>query len=450
MQYNYIGSVAQRNVVFTSGITVTEEDSSVENFNSLVVYVPSFLASGNIVDYDGTGLTASVPIVKTVTATNYSSVLTGELLSQWGPVFNSGANTAVTLYVVVFYCPNTTEVPFSGQLTVSAKAISHDALTAAFSLTYYAGYLKFMFSEHYDGTSSTTAGSAYDDSHYFDLALCLSYLVENETTISATINFVHLDLTGATTNACGVIDTTAVQEETAMTALNATIEGTATPRDYYFWGALHLVAGDRVYVCVHSEAVNYIPLVLALFYSAVNTAGIYVGNKLYYIRLSGDSIKPTGTPSVLDSAANNNITAAQATNLDGKSVGYLASIADGTVNNAVLWKLDSVTNAVPILAPMISKYVDYHCSQDLAKWLTAQSTLTNPVLKSQAAYSYVQSVLSTYLGVFSAIGRLESVSLNFPAYSSQTSKNSFTVSQGWTATYVQDLRKIAVSGTVTV
>ena len=450
MQYNYIGSVAQRNVVFTSGISVTEDDSSVENFNSLVVYVPSFLAEDNIADYDGTGLTAAVPIVKTVTASNYGTVLTGELLSQWGKVFNDGANTAVTLYVVIFYCPNTVEVPFSGQLTVGTKSIAHDALTTAFNLTYYIGYFKFMFSEHYDGTTSAVEGAAYDDSHYFDLALCLSYLVESETTISATINYVHLNLTSGDANVCNIISTTAAQETTAMTALNATIEGVTNPRAVYFWGALRLAAGDRVYVCVHSESVNYIPLVLALFYSEVNASGIYVGNKLYYIRLTGENIKPTGTASVLNSAANLNITTAQAANLDEKHVGYLSSIADGTVNNAVLWVLDSVTDGVPALAPMISKFIDYHCSQALAKWLTAQSTLTNPVLKSQAAYTYVQEVLGTYLGLFSAIGRIEGARLNFPAYSAQTSKTSFTVSQGWTATYVQDLRKIAVSGTVSV
>jgi len=563
MQFNYFGSVANRKVKFTSGITSVEEDTSVENFNSLIIMIPSFLAAGNIKGYDGTGLTALKPVVKTVTADNYQDVLTGELYRQWAAVFNSGANTAITVYLIVFLCTPDT---FGTYLTVTAASIDFAPLTTAFNKYYYAGYFKFMFSEHYDGTVSTVTGSAYDDSHYFDLALSLAYLVEKESTLSATIPFVKLDLTGATVNNCGVLTYTKAEEIAGMTALNESVtayadaadplftadttivyttgvtdassvakasdyiavpSGTtkvkltvpissnsattsgiafytsdkvyvsgvklntasvygsevrildipatagymktiwfsdtatygafslsfgtsaANPRNLYFWGALHLIAGDRVYMCVHSEDVNYIPVVFKNFYSAVNVSGIYTGNKLDFLRLSGDSIKPTGLVDDLNADANDNLTSPQWTILDSKNVGYLMSIADGTLNNSVVSQMISVTDGVPVLADMIAKYVDYHCSQDIAKWLTSAATLTDPVLKSEAAYAEVQSYLTKYLALFVANGRLSRISLNFPAYSSQTSKTKFTVTQGWSAKYVYDLREIDISGTIT-
>jgi hypothetical protein len=445
MQYNYLGSVAQRNVKFTSGITVTEDDTSVEIFDSLMVFVPSFLAAANIVGYDGTSLTPTGVILKTVTADNYADVLTGELLSQWAPVFNDGANTAVTLYVAVFYC---TLNDFGTYLTVGTKAIDFSPLTAAFNKVYSAAYFKFMFSEHYDGSVSTTTGSEYDDSHYFDLALCLSYLVENETTMSATIPFVKVSLADSAVNACSIMSYTAAQEKAAMTALDVTIAGVTSPRSVYFWGAMCLISGKREYICIHSESVYYIPYVFKLYFSAVNAQGVYCANKLDYIRLSGDSIKPTGLPNALNSDANDNLTQAQYTILDGKNVGYLMSIADGTLNNSILSHMDSVIDACPVLAPMVGKYIDYHCSQAVAKWLTSTSTLTSPVLKSENAYSEIKAILTSQLAVFASLGRLTSVQLNFPVYSSQTGKDSFTVTQGWSAEYVDDLHKVTISGTI--
>ena len=448
MMYNYHNSVAQRNIKFSSGITVTEVDSSVDPSNSVVLYIPSYLASANILSYSGTALTPSVPIVKTVTADNYTDVLTGELLSQWAAIFNEGANIDVTLYLVVFYC---TLTDFGTYLTVAAKTINFSPLTTAFNLTYHIGYLKQLFSEHYNGTSSTVEGSEYDDSHYFDLALCLAYLVNNETKLSANVAYVKLDLTTSGTNECVIHTATKAAEETAMVSLSATISGITNPRNVYFWGALYLVAsGSRNYVCVHSESTNYIPVVLKYFYKTKNASGIYVGNEIDFFRLSDSTIKPTGTVSILNEEVNDNMSDTMTAILDAKNVGYLYSIEASTANNAVLSQLVSVADAVPFMAPMISKYVDYHAAQDVAKWLTAQEAVTDPVLKSQLAYKEVQSILTAYLNKFVAINVLNTVALNFPAYSTQTSKSAFTISNGWTADFVYRLRNIALSGNVTV
>ena len=439
MQYNYKGSVAQRNVRFTSGIKLIPEDASVENFNSLLIYVPSRLATANIVDYEGTGLTDDVPIVKTVTADNFSSVLQGDLLSQVKEVFADGANIQVTMYVVVFKCENDTA---GTALQVSAKTINFPALTNAFNLTYWAAYFKFMFDTDYTGTGEGVT--------YCDLALCLAQLCENETTISACPIFVKLTLAASgDTSLVKVLQKTALEEQEAMTSLDVTIASVDHPRVDYFWGALKIINSQRVYMLVHTES-NYIWTALALWFSKANAQGIYVGNKLDYVRLSGDSIKPTGIPSVLNAEANDNLTDAQYTILDSKNVGYLMSIADGTLNNAVISHFDAIKDGIPVLAPMISKYIDYHCSQDLAKWLTANETLTDPVLKSEAAYAYIQDVLTGYLSLFVSLGRLRDPVLNFPPYSQQTAKDSFTVVQGWEATYVDDLHEIAVSGMISV
>ena len=441
MQYNYKGSVAQRNVQFTSGIKLIPEDASVENFNSLLIYVPSRLAEANIVDYEGDGLTDTVPIVKTVTADNFSTVLKGDLLSQWRAVFADGANIQVTMYVVVFKCEDDTA---GTSLVVDAKSIEFPALTNAFNLTYWAAYFKFLFDTDYTG--------AGEGANYCDLALCLAQLCANETSISACPIFVKLTLSASgDTSLVKVLQKTAIEEQEAMTAFDVTIASppVTKPRVDYFWGALKLINSERVYMLVHTEP-NYLPAALALWFSSANAQGIYVGNKLDYVRLSGDDIKPTGIPSVLNAEANDNLTEAQYTILDSKNVGYLMSIADGTVNNAVISHFDAIKDAIPVLAPMISKYIDYHCSQDLAKWLTDNSTLTDPVLKNEAAYKYIQDTLTGYLSLFVSLGRLQDPVLRFPPYSQQKAKDSFTVAQGWEATYVDDLHKITVSGFVSV
>lgn len=106
MNLNYIGSVAERFMKFSSGVFPSEGVSE-ELFDSLLVYVPSSLALDNLIDVDIYGVTEKPEIV-IVDVANYREKLKGDLLTQWEPVFNQDTNFSVTLIIVVFFVPNAT------------------------------------------------------------------------------------------------------------------------------------------------------------------------------------------------------------------------------------------------------------------------------------------------------------------------------------------------------
>ena len=207
MNYNYVGSVADRLMKFRSSLASTEEIN--ENlFNAISIYIPKSLAEAQFASgaYDASAVTADNSALIIVTADNYASVLasTGGLYGQWLPIFRDGANLDVTLYCIVF--DDTGFAP-----TLGANAIEWAPLTKAFKEVYFASYFKCLFSEHYDGKkveSDPAEATDYDDSNYFDMALCMSALCEGEATLSMFLNEVHVDVFKegeADTNACKVM-----------------------------------------------------------------------------------------------------------------------------------------------------------------------------------------------------------------------------------------------------
>src|SRR5574344_2049495 len=230
MNATYVNSIAERFIRFRSGFA-TSVPARADLFNGHVIYMPSFLAEANIIDYDGTSLTDAVPIVKVVTVDNYVSVMQGSLLAQYAPIFNGGANVDVILYIVIFNAADAAAV--TAGLEVTASSIKFPALENAFKETYFIGFYKTMFSETYDGVDT--------DAAYFDLALCLAYLCQYETTLSYALLFtkVALPLAAVDTNICKIASVDKATQVAACTALNVVIAGVTNPRNDYFWGMLN-------------------------------------------------------------------------------------------------------------------------------------------------------------------------------------------------------------------
>lgn len=426
---NYTGSVAQRFFQFTTGLATTE-DVAINVFDSLAIYLPSDEADANIVDYDGSSLTSSVPVVKTVTADNYMNVLKGSLLNDWRPIFNDGANLDVTLYIVIF--------DSTGTVTATRTEIEYAPLTKAFELTFASAFFKVLCS--YD--------SALNKS---DLQLCLAQLCEKETKLSYHLMQVTVDLSDATPD-CLVIEKTRAEEREAVKTqgLITTIASVTDVRAAYMWGMLDFIGATNTFMLVHSEADFIIPVILGQYYAeGKNGSGTYIGNKLAKVRLSGSKIKPTGTPSILNSEVNTNLLESQYTILDDKNCAYLMSIADSTQNNAVVVREKGVTG-VPISARLISKYVDYTTSQTLAKMTTAKNTTKSPYLRNEETYNIIKQTLLGNLQLFSGIGKITDIATNFPAFLDlPPSKTDITVTSGWSAYYVSDLEKVQITGTIT-
>lgn len=445
MNLNYVGSVAERFMKFRSALASTEEID--ENlFNALSIYIPKSLATAQFESgaYDDSEVTADKFAVITVTVDNYADVLksTGALYAQWLPIFNDGTNLAVTLYCIVF-----DDTAFSPAL--GDGAISWSPLTKAFKELYFISYLKFMFSEHYDGNKvahSPAEEGDYDDSNYFDLCLCLSALCEGEATLSFFMCEAHLEVfeEGSTdTNVCKVMSQSKGDETSHCTTFDGS---TTADRAQYFWGYLNLIGGNRTFFTIHNGSVM-LPIVLASWFEDKNSTGEYVGNKLAKIRLQGSKVKPTGLPSELNSDVNKNLGSYIYDNLDAKFVAYFIAIDGTTLNNAEMVRDRNVQN-FPLTAMMISKWIDYNTSQDVAHWRDARSTLTEPVLCNEDAYAEIQSMLVKRVQAFSGIGRITNIVLNFPPFSEVKKGNNLEGTMVWKATYTDDLGSVTMTGAV--
>lgn len=442
---NYIGSVAERFMKFRSTLA-TEEDISENLFDAVSIYLPKSLASANLADdaYDPSAIDADNYGVVIVTVDNYKEVLkdTGSLLSQWLPVFNDGTNVAVTLYIVIF-----DDTGFA--VTVGDKSIAWAPLSKAFNELYFISFFKTMFSEHYDGSKVThepAEAGDYDDSNYFDMTLCLSNLCETESTLSMCLCEVQVSVPvgGTDTNIAKIMSEEKADEiENASTFTGSTL----ALRAEYFWGFMYLLGMNHTQIIVHNG--NFmIPIILASWFTRTNVTGLYIGNKLAKIRLVGNKVKPTGLPSPLNSNVNLNLEKDISDILDEKLVGYFISIADNSLNNAELIR-DKTGSGMPVTAYMISKYIDYKTSQDVAKFVSSLDTLTNPVLANQEAYDNIQGMLASNLQLFAGLKRLENVQMKFPPFSEAKKGNSFEGIAVWSAVYIDDLESVTITGSIT-
>ena len=408
-------------------------------FNAVSIYVPKSLAEAQLSAeaYDPTVVTADNYAVIAVTVDNYESVLAegSALLSQWLPIFNDGTNFAVKLYVIVF-----DDTGFAPSLT--AGAISWQPLTKAFNELYFISLFKTMFSEHYDGSK---VEGEYDDSNYFDMALCLAYLCEVEATLSWALLAVKGTIYDGTsdTNACKIQSLTKGDETTHCTTF---VGSTVADRADYFWGFFNLLGGSHGNIIFHNG--NYlVPVIFGRWFEARNASKQFVGNKLCKIRLTGNKVKPTGNPSPLNSDVNLNLPSSIYEILDDKNVGYFISIANDSDSNAELVR-DTSASGMPATAYAISKWVDYTTSQDMAKYATAISTLTNPVLVNGQTYAQLQAFLVNNLALFATIGRITNIQISFPPFSEAKKGNWFEGTAVWSATYVNDLEGVNISGSI--
>ena len=445
MNLNYIGSVAERFMKFRSSLS-TEEDVSENIFNAISIYMPKSLAVANLASgsYDPDEITADKYAVVIATVDNYTDVFeeTGSLLTQWKPVFNDGVNSAVKLYIIIF--DDTGFAP-----TVGDKSISWAPLTKAFKELYFISFFKTLFSEHYDGSKvehDPAEEGDYDDSNYFDMALCLSYQCELESTLSFFLCEAHVEVFeegGADTNACKVMSLERGEETTHCATLTGS---TLADRAEYFWGYLNLLGGTHTEFHIHNGSFM-IPIILGKWFENTNASGEYVGNKLAKIRLSGSLVKPTGLPSPLDSDVNLNLVSSIYEILDAKYVGYFESIDATTRNNAQFIRSRTIQN-YPINAYMMSKWIDYYTSQDLANYATSNNSLTNPVLVNEQTYENIQTMLASRI---SEIGQtyLTNVSLDFPPFSEAKKGQSIEGTGVWSAVFVDDLESVSVSGSIT-
>lgn len=426
--------------------SLATEESVTENiFNAISIYMPYSLASRNITAEAMTGVTVDADnyAVLTVNADNYKDILAGTALYDWKPVFNDDTNFEVTLYLIVF-----DDTGFSA--TVGDKSIEWNPLSKAFGDLYFISFFKTMFSEHRNGNkveSDPAEATDYNDSNYFDMLLCLSYLCENEASLSFCLAEVAVDVLAKATetdsNPCKVQSLSRADETEHCTTLTGS---TLADRAEYAWGYLNLIAPDHTMLYVHNGAFMT-SIILAKWFEEKNESGMYLGNKLAKIRLNNARVKPTGLPSPLNSDVNLNLDKTVYTNLDEKHVGYFISVSSASDSNAELVRDRTIGN-FPTNAYMMSKWICYQTSQDCANMVTANATLTKPYLTNQATYDAIKQLLLNNIQKMALTGRLVNAELNFPPLSDVVKGQTITGTGVWSATYVDDIESVRLTGTI--
>lgn len=423
----------------------TEESVSENIFNAISIYMPYSLASRNITAdaMSGVEVTADKYAVLTVNVDNYNDILAGTALYDWKPVFNDDTNFDVTLYLIVF-----DDTSFA--VTVGDKSIEWSPLKKAFEDLYFISFFKTMFSEHRNGKkveSDPAEATDYDDSNYFDMLLCLSYLCENEASLSFCLAEGAVDVLAKATetddNPCKVQSITRADETAHCTTLTGS---TLADRAEYFWGYLNLIAPDHTMFYTHNGTFMT-AVILAKWFTEKNESGMYLGNKLAKIRLSDSRVKPTGLPSPLNSDVNLNLDKSVYTILDEKHVGYFISISSASDSNAELVRDRTIGN-FPANAYMMTKWICYQTSQNCANMVTANDTLTKPYLTNQETYDAIQQLLLNNIQSMALTGRITNVELNFPPLAEVVQGQTITGTGVWEATYIDDIESIRISGTV--
>jgi len=282
-------------------------------------------------------------------------------------------------------------------------------------------------------------------SMFFDTALALAYLCKLDPKLSYFINMIkisYIDRKPNPADRCWIrLKSSAEQKENMVSIKDG-------DRIKYYWAALYLMGCvQNTWTLVHSEPVNIIAQALAAWFAARNDSGQYVGNKLSLLRLRGTKIKPLGFPSWLNSEVNEN-DAKGFDQLDEMNVGYLFTISDNTPQESNISSARSI-DGTPLIAQMISKWVDYTSSQQVARLLTDVETLTKPVLNDEQTYEKIQHILFSNLSLFVLIKRVSNIQLEFPPFPvAKVSLRALVATGSWQAFYTDELDDVTISGSL--
>lgn len=455
---NYVGSLANRFMQFRTALAAAAGVAE-DLFSSIVLYIPKSQAKDNFsTEYADAidGVTATKFLYIDVTVDNYATVFsnTGLLNSQWMPLWNDNTNFNAHLQCVIFY--DTDDVTTdSANFIKGAAGLEYKPLSLAFEKTYFLGYFKILFDKDYMGYTAGDA-DAKTVNNYFPLSICLAGLCASNA-LSASWHEVHVNVpevdgmsaTDAraaymSANVCGIMGLT-VPEESAFKWESATKDDFAK----YFWTCIRSVNDSNAAITVHDTAGNYmIPVLFGSWFTAKSsTKTNFIPNKFARIRLTGTKTKPTGLPSVLNAAVYDNLLPVWYETLDEKKCGYFISIANDSDTDCMLTTLTN-QSGTPIIAKLISTWIDYTSSQDMAKYSAARATLTKPVLANQDTYTKIQNFLASNVGAFAGTSRVQNFSATFPPLAEAKKGNWFEGTAVWTADYVDDFEGCKISGSI--
>lgn len=195
-------------------------------------------------------------------------------------------------------------------------------------------------------------------------------------------------------------------------------------------------SGKDAFFAAHQDTTRNAALYsLGLAMATLNGSGTCVGNSFDMIKSQMiTSSGPDGTnlsKSIRTSLKNLNI---QTFKPIGDNTGAVAAIGASTINGDI------------VQATWIVAYITY-----MTKVAVAQLITTNNFLKNAANYTRILNTMAEYLSKFgsSGSGRLENLAITAPAFGSITSDaDEIVIPDAWSATYVDQVRTVSITGTL--
>ena len=392
MSADFIGSIAQEDVKFTTEVVTSTTLG--ENYSHLVIYAEKdryIKDSSSFVDIkDSSG--EVIASYAEVTDTDYNTLVSGMLLDWLTDYFTAGGVPSV--YIVL-----------CSEKLSSASEFDEDAFTLAFNKTQMFGYFK---------TSCFSADDVTEEPLISGPCVTLAKLCAANDLLSGPVILPYWTATPA-----------APESDTLYKAI------TDASTDAFFTCYPVITNSDSTKTYYNKGLVS-----LALALSVQNSSGTYVGN-------SFDMVKTT--QALASGADNEPLSSTVQSVLKSNNIQYFKCVGLSD-NSAAAYGASSIKGKL-VPAYWIVAYCNYINKCKVAEYIT-----TRNVFKSQSAYNNILAMLMATIQLFINSGRLTDFLLTAPAYEDLPSSagDEIIINNAWQAAYTDDLRKVSVTGTLTI
>lgn len=418
---DFLGSFAQENVSFSTQIVHTA--SVGDNFWTAMVFVESdrFVTATAANGWeDAPGLPSCKVLV--VTADTYAEYTTGLLASWLYDLFCNG---------------------FTGNCILVAPAAS----TAADVDTY---------------TAVTPVGSENPSTEgWYEVNDSDAYVASTDTTVDTDKTYYTKEtvpgFVDAMNKAYDVLKPYAYHKTvcaggtTAVTPSYAVALAKKCAADSYLSGAPLLpvtnttLASDPLYSALtaanadafmgwHSDLTHNVALYsLGLAMAVTNGSGTCVGN----------GMDMTASGNITASNNGVNPTTIQKTTLKNAYIQYFKTVGDNS--GSVAAETDKTIQGKVYAAYWILAYITYMVKVRIAQLITQRN-----FYKNADSYAQIVAVLETYVNMFGSAGVLSDIIFSYPGFGDLPSAadDEIVISNAWSASYVNHLRKVTITGTL--
>lgn len=177
---------------------------------------------------------------------------------------------------------------------------------------------------------------------------------------------------------------------------------------------------------------------LGITLSAANATGTPVGNSVDMV-----AFNTIGASGSVDADGNyQNLTPTEKAALDEQRIGYQTTVGDGTAN--VVTEGSLYLNGDSVGANWVKHYVEYMAKIKTANFITRMNSFRN-----NQTYQAILLILQTIVEGFTTMGRLADFQITAPTFNAlPKTGDTITVNNAWRASYVDNVRKVDVYGTL--